>query len=228
MGNDFMNRRAILVSGVSLVALSACSGIVGPPDAPQIYMLKPPPASAVNGPKVTWSLGVAQPNAPHDLDTDRLAISRSADTADYYANAVWQDRLPSIVQEALVDAFEASGRIDNVVRDAEGIRSDYLLKMDIDEFYARYDTPDGAPTAVVALEALMVGRQDRDLIARFGVKKEVPAGQNSIAAAVQAADNALGSALTDIVRWALDAIPATTAPIAEPPKVHHRSHHRRH
>jgi cholesterol transport system auxiliary component len=228
MGNDFMNRRAILVSGASLVALSACSGIVGPPDAPQIYMLKAAPAAAVNGPKVAWSLGVAQPSAPHALDTDRLVISRSADTADYYANAVWQDRLPSIVQEALVDAFEASGRIDNVVRDAEGLRSDYLLKMDIDEFQARYDTPDGAPTVVVALEALMVGRQDRNLIAHFSVKKEAPAGQNSISAAVQAADVALGAALSDIVRWALDAIPVTATPVMEPPQVHHRSHHRRH
>ena len=227
MGNDFMNRRAILVSGASLVVLSACGNIVGPPDASQIYMLKPTPAAALSGPKVAWSLGVALPNAPHALDTDRLAISRSADTADYYANAVWQDRLPAIVQEALVDAFESSGRIDNVVRDAEGVRSDYLLKIDIDEFLARYDTPDGAPTAVIVLEALIVGRQDREMIARFVVKKEAPAGQNSVAAAVQAEDAALGAAAADIVRWALDAIPAAVPPATEPPAPHHRSHHRR-
>ncbi len=227
MGNDFMNRRAVLAAGASLLALSACSGVVGPPDAPQIYMLKPAPAGAVNGPKVAWSLGVAIPNAPHELDTDRLVISRSVDTADYYANAIWQDRLPSLVQEALVDAFEASGRIDSVVRDEEGITTDYLIKVDIDEFQARYATPDGAPTAVVALEALIVSRLNRNLVSRFSVKKEVPAGQNSVSAAVQAEDTALGAALGEVVRWALDTIPAAASPVTELVKEHHRFHHRR-
>jgi cholesterol transport system auxiliary component len=167
------------------------------------------------------------PNAPHNLDTDRLAISRTADTADYYADAVWQDQLPSIVQEALVDAFETSGRIENVVRDSEGVRSDYVLKVDVDQFEARYDAPDGPPTAVVAIEAMLVDRQGRNLLARYTAKKEAPAGQNSISAAVQAEDNALAAALADIVRWALDAVPATTMPSPEPVKVRNRSHHRR-
>jgi ABC-type uncharacterized transport system auxiliary subunit len=77
------------------------------------------------------------------------------------------------------------------------------------------------------MEALLVSRQDRDLLAHFVVKKEAPASQNTIAAAVQAEDTALSAALADIVRWALDAIPATPAPVMEPVKAHHRSHHRR-
>jgi cholesterol transport system auxiliary component len=228
MENNALNRRSFFLLSASAFALSACSDIIGPPAASNIYVLKPPLAGAVNGARVAWSLAVEVPQAPHDLDTDRLVISRTADTADYYANAVWQDRLPSIVQNALVDAFEASGRIGQVVRASEGVVSDYILKVDIDDFMARYDAPDGAPTAVVALEAMLVERTGRTLVAHVNVKKEAPAGQNSIAAAVQAEDSALGAALNDIVRWALDAIPsAAEAAAPEPAKRHNRSHHRR-
>jgi cholesterol transport system auxiliary component len=227
MENNALNRRSFFLLSASAIALSACSDIVGPPPASKIYVLKPAAPGAVSGAHVAWSLAVAVPQAPHNLDTDRLVISRTADTADYYADAVWQDRLPAIVQNALVDAFEASGRIDTVVRDSEGVVSDYILKVDIDDFIARYDTPDGAPTAVVALEAMLVERTTRTLIAHMNVKKEAPAGQNSVDAAVQAEDSALGAALGDIVRWALDAVPAPAAAFTEPAKPHHRSHRRR-
>jgi cholesterol transport system auxiliary component len=106
-----------------------------------------------------------------------------------------------------VSAFEASGRIDQVVRDTEGIRTDYLLKIDIRDFEARYDQPDAAPAAVVGLEAILVDRKERNLAARISVKKESAATQNSVEASVEAMDRALGAALADIVRWTMAALP---------------------
>lgn len=209
-----IKRRSLLVFGVASVALSACSvgNLLGPPEASQLYVLKPAMPPADPGPKVPWALAIDLPEAPQNLDSDRIAISRSANTQDYFANAAWPDQLPAIIQGSLVSAFEASGRIDQVVRDTEGIRTDYLLKIDVRDFDARYDQPDAAPTAVVALQAILVDRRDRSLAARMLVKQESAATQNSVDASVEAMDRALGAALVDIVRWTLTTIPSTLPP----------------
>src|SRR5215472_4049592 len=150
-----LNRRSLLAFGATSVALSACSlgNVLGPPNAPQLYVLKPTAVVSDPGPKVSWALAIDMPEAPQNLDSDRIAISRSANTQDYFANASWPDQLPAIIQGSLVSAFEASGRVDQVVRDTEGIRTDYLLKVDVRDFEARYEQPDGPPTALVAFQA---------------------------------------------------------------------------
>ncbi len=43
---------------------------------------------------VPWRLAVATPDAPASLDTARSALTRSATTMDYFANAAWNDRIP--------------------------------------------------------------------------------------------------------------------------------------
>jgi len=211
-----LNRRAILVVGATSLAVSACTGnLFGPPDAPQRYVLRPTLPSPDPGPKVPWALAIDLPEATQNLDSDRIAISRSANTQDYFANAAWPDQLPALLQGSLVRAFEASGRIDQVVRDTEGVRTDYLLKIDIRDFEARYDQPDAAPTAVVAFQAILVDLKDRSLAAHLSVRKETAAAQNSVDASVEAMDRALGTALADIVRWTLNTMPPPLPPKAK-------------
>jgi cholesterol transport system auxiliary component len=210
-----MDRRLLLVFGSASVVLSACNAgnLFGPPEASQIYVLKPALPAPDSGPKINWALAIDLPEAPQNLDSDRIAISRSANTQDYFANAAWQDQLPAVVQGSVLRAFEASGRIGQVVRDTEGIRTDYLLKLDIRDFEARYDQPDAAPTAVVALKAILVDRKDRSLAAHMTTKQESAAAQNSVDASVEAMDRALGTALADIVRWTMATLPPPNAAV---------------
>lgn len=212
-----MNRRLLLVVGSTSIALSACGvdKLLGPPAAPQLYILKPVMPAGDPGPKVAWALAIDLPEAPQNLDSDRIAISRSANTEDYFANASWPDQLPAMIQGSLVSAFEASGRIDQVVRDTDGVRTDYLLKVDIRDFEARYDQPDGPPTAMIVLQTVIVDRRDRNLTSHLLVRKESVATQNSVDAAVEAMDRALGAALGDIVHWTLSTLPAAFPPRAE-------------
>jgi cholesterol transport system auxiliary component len=203
------NRRSLLVLAGASLTLAACGDIIGPPPASKIYILHPPPASQIAGPHVAWALSVGTPDSEQFLETNRIAISRSSDTADYYADAVWQDSLPSIVQGVLVDGFEASGAIDQVARDEEGARTDYLLKTNIRQFEARYDTADGAPTAVVAIDAILIRRHDRELAAHLSVRQQAQTSANSIEQAVQGLDQAMGAARDQIVRWALTAVSRT-------------------
>jgi cholesterol transport system auxiliary component len=200
-----LSRRGLLVGGASAFALAGCSGIIGPTAMPQLYVLKPQGGAATAGPSVKWQLSILTPDASEHLDSARIALLQSDTTLDYYANAEWQDRLPQLVQSGLLEGFENSGRIQAVSRDSAGFHADYLLQTELRDFEARYDTPDGIPTAVVHIEAKLVRNPGRDIIASLSTSKEVVATQNSVVGAVQALDTAFGAVRAQIVDWALSA-----------------------
>src|SRR5881275_572751 len=70
-----------------------------------------PPAG---GAKVPWALSILHPEMTGALDSERIALFQADGSMDYYAKATYPDRLAPIVQHALLDGFEASGRIDAV------------------------------------------------------------------------------------------------------------------
>src|SRR5579871_6257384 len=105
-----LGRRLFLIGGSSL-ALAACGSLdklIGPPDAPQIYALRPPAAAPQAGAKVSWALSIAKPDAADNLDSSRIALARGDTQFDYYANAVWPDHVTDLVQTALLAGFESS------------------------------------------------------------------------------------------------------------------------
>src|SRR5690348_16046874 len=217
-------RRAALIALMTLLA-GACSvsNLLGPPPAPEIYVLRPV-LGDLTGPKVSWALAVDRPSAPTNIETDRIAISRSANTEDYYADASWTDRLPGLLQRELVQAFEKSARIDQVADDASAVHSDYILETEIRTFQARYAQPDGAPTAIVSIGARLISRDTHSIVAHVVVEKQAPATQNSINAAVEALDRASGDAISQIVTWALAAVRPSAGAEQEQTRRHKRSH----
>ena len=220
----FGRRHMVAVIAAATLSLSACGvdKLIGPPEAPQIYVLRLA-AGDIQGPHVSWALAVDRPDAANDLDTDRITISRSANTQDYYANAVWPDKLPSVVQNLLVQSFEKSGRIDQVATYAAGVHTDYILQTDIRTFEAHYAQPDGVPTAVVAIQARLISRDDHSIVARTLVEEQAAATQNSVDAAVDAFDRALGNATTRLVNWTLAAVPPSEGHNQEQTRRHKRS-----
>jgi len=199
------DRRLLLIAGSSL-ALAACGSLdklVGPPDAPQMYALRPAPAAAQPGDKVGWALSILKPDTSDNLDSQRIALVKSDTRLDYYANAAWPDRLPNLVQTALLAGFEASGRIEAVSREEDALHADYKLSTDLRDFEARYAVPDGAPTVAVTIIAHMTNARSREIVANRTVTLTEAATANSVDAVVQAFDIALAKAVDDITRWAL-------------------------
>ena len=217
---DFALSRRIFVLGASSLVLAACGNILGPPAASQIYVLRPAPPAQAGGGKVSWALSIVKPDSSDSLDTDRIALAKSDTQLDYYANAVWPDRLPSLIQTTLLAGFEATGRIDSVARDEDALHADYQLTTDIRDFEARYATPDGAPTAAITIIAHMAEARSRKIVANLTVNFTEPASANSVDAVVQAFDIALARAMAQIVTWALNLPPPppgrATSEIAEP------------
>lgn len=200
-----LDRRALLATAAASVALTSCSSIIGPPEPPPIYLLRPPLPPAGGAARVGWQLSIVLPEAPDSLDTNRIVLQQADGTMDLYANAEWPDRLSLLVQSALLDAFQASNRIAAVARDTDGLKSDYLLQTDIRDFEAVYETADTAPSAVVRIQARLVGVRSRAIVRSLEARAETAADANTVPAVVAAMNQALGTTMSQIVGWALAA-----------------------
>ena len=200
-------RRALLVSGASVFIVSACSNIIGPPQATPQFVLDPTNPPARSGPPAHWQLSIALPEASDSLDTSRIMLMLPPGRLDYYADATWPDRLPFLVQGSLVEAFEESGRMLGIGRDTEGLKSDYLLVTDIRQFEARYNVPDTAPVVVARIVTKLVAARTRTIVMSIDARSEIQASENSLVAVVAAFNQALSAVQTQIVDAVLSAPP---------------------
>jgi cholesterol transport system auxiliary component len=207
--------RRLFLTGASSLLLTACSSdLIGPPPAPQIYALNPAVPAPQSGGKLGWALEIARPHASDNLDSTRIALAKTQTELDYYADAGWPDRLPVLVQTAILAGFEASGRIDSVFREEDALHADYELSTDIRDFEARYAVPNGIPSVAVTLVCHMADTRTRRIVASLTVTETEPASANSVNAVVEAFDTALGNAVGQITQWAL-ALPPPPAPSSE-------------
>jgi cholesterol transport system auxiliary component len=215
-----LHRRAIL-SGAAALSLTGCGSlkdIVGPGPAPQLYVLKPAMPQAGNAPAVKWQLSVATPQAAAGIDTTRIALSRSLTTMDYFANAAWTDRVPFLMQGAMVQAFESTGKIVAVQRDTSGIGADYLLQSELRDFEAQYDpatepskdakdAPSPPPKVTVQMECKLLVVPEHKILQSRVFTRDAAAARNDLDSIVTAFNGAVSGLLQDLVDWALRAPP---------------------
>jgi len=201
----FITRREAILAGAAPL-IAGCGGIqlLPTPMQPQLYVLRPdimPPA----GMPVRWRLTVGTPDASASLDTERIALSRTATTMDYFANAAWTDRVPAMIQRLLLQTFDASNRIVAVSRDTSGVENDYLLETEIRDFEARYDTPDVAPQIIVTIQARLARMPQREIVAGVNVRQQAQATANVLDSIVLAFNQATGAAVSQVANWTLNA-----------------------
>lgn len=200
-----ISRRHLLAAAACAV-VPGCSVLPNPP-APQIYRLSPQGDDPPDGPPLHGQLAIDLPTAPQSLDTDRIALTLGATKFDYYADASWTDRVPVLLQNLLVEAFENNSRITDVVRAMDSVNPTYLLETDIRDFEARYPDPtQGPPAVVLSLEFRMVKMPDRRTIGHILITEQASAARNKLDGIVAAFDVAVGKALDQSVPWALRTI----------------------
>lgn len=199
---DRMPRRHF-VSAVSVaLPLIGCS-LLPTPHQPRIYRLNPTLNPA--GPAIRGKLTIASPTAPLSLDTSRIAVTRGPTRFDYFADSVWTDRLPALLQTLLLEAFESSGRVPDVEADTGGLTTQgTTLHTDIRQFEARYaDLESHHAEVIVALDLrLGVAPEDKQ-IGRTLIGQRVAATQNGMDAIVTAFDGATAAVLRQTVEWTL-------------------------
>lgn len=188
-------RRQFLI--LSAAGLAGC-GIVPNVNKPlTLYTVKPKLAVDAPPARVNWQLVVAEPSAERDIDTTRIALTRTPNVIEYFADGNWSDTAPKMVQAKMIEAFESTNAIVAVGRDAAGLRADYILQSDLRDFEADYTK--GAATAHVRLIAKLVQMPDRRIVRTVAAEASAPAGGKDLSAIVTAFEQALGEVLSKIV-----------------------------
>jgi len=184
------------------LALTGCSGgLLAPSGAPpKIYTLSAPKEIASSASQAGWQLLIAMPAAVNDINTTRIAIIPAPSRMDYYADVTWADRPAAMLQELLLQSFDRSGRIAAVQRQSGGLKSDFLLTTEIEDF--EVDNAAAEPNAHIRVTARLVRSRDRAIVATRNFEATVPSG-NSFDGAIAAFDGGLQAVLPQMVDWTL-------------------------
>jgi len=189
-----ISRRHVLLAGGAI--LGGCNVIPKVNEPIPLYTLSAVSEFGQSLPKVEWQLVVGTPVASADLDTTRIALTRSPGVVEYFAKGAWADNAPILLQGKLIESFEASNAV-SVGRDAVGLRPDYVLQSDLRDFQAEYSGD--AATAHLRLSAKLVRMPDRRIVANIQTAQKVAAAGNSLPQIVDAFDRAAGQAFEEVV-----------------------------
>ena len=200
---QMIDRRDMLRLGAFLPsALVAGCQLPGSGAPPRTFRLSPK-TTFEELPRVDWVLVVDRPQIDRSMDTARIARFDAVEI-EYYANATWVDRPPSMIQPLLIQSFRNSGAIDVVVDRRSDIRPDLLLQTNISAFYAQLD--ESGPTAArVVMAATLLDMPQRNVVGTTEIGRTVEATANDLPSIVTAFDDATGKVFKRLVQWTLEA-----------------------
>lgn len=196
-----MSRLSLLAAGAFLL-LGGCAAIGGPKTEVQVYS----PTSRITAdpawPQADWSLSVSVQASNQMLDSPRIAVRPSPNRFQAYKAALWADNAPDLLQTALIEGFEDSGKITAVGRFGAYSRGDVGLVLEVRAFETVY--VDGRPEAVVEAQAMLVKLRDKPgVITSKRFRQVVPGSAPDLDTMVGHFGEALSTLSTEIVGWTL-------------------------
>jgi cholesterol transport system auxiliary component len=182
------------------LALSGCISLLPKSKPSQLYRFGQPAAEAT---AKSGAVGVFQANGlfPSEAAGDRILTIESGGKAAYVAQSRWIAPASVLWVEAVQSAFDADpGRVRLNVRGQAG-RSEYVLRLDVRSFEARYENGAGsAPTVVVRVRCVM-SKMDMSKVTEQIFEVKTRASDNRVGAIVAAYDKAATDVLGQIVAW---------------------------
>jgi phospholipid/cholesterol/gamma-HCH transport system substrate-binding protein len=188
-------RNSDRVDGI-LSALEHMVGGAAAKSTPVTYDLTAPDAFPPPREAAKRQLVVPEPTTLVTLDTQRIIVDPSA--GGPLDNAQWTDSLPKLLQEKIIQSFEASNYVGAVARPMEGLAADYQLLIDLRSF--NVTGPSAAPVARVQFAAKVLGDAGRIVGSRI-FDAMVPVKDVNAASVAEALDKAFGEAATNLVTW---------------------------
>jgi ABC-type uncharacterized transport system auxiliary subunit len=192
-------RRALLslLGGV----LTGCG--LGSSPRTDFHLLRDPEAgkpaagpAARGGPVLMLAAGAT----PTLYETDRMVFSADGHSRSYFQFGYWSERpAQSILKLAQARLAEAQ-RFREVVLSSSGVRGELLLTLRLDELYLDATLDPGQVHLVLSAE--MVDWHHRKLLARRVFRQSSAAPVNAHGGVAQAASQALGALLGELVDWA--------------------------
>lgn len=195
-----MTRAARLAPLAALLLLAGCA-LGGPKTEVSIYAPQVRIDADPAWPAVDWRLTLGTPDAHALLDSQRIAVRPTPNQLQTYKGARWADTAPAMVQLALMEAFEDSGKI-GAVSTWGGGRGDFGLYTDLRAFETIYEG--GEPKVVMELQARLVKfGQGGGLVAAKRFRTEVAPAGADIEPVVDAFGEAMALLGADVVGWTL-------------------------
>lgn len=191
---------------LAIILLAGCAGAPHVRIAPTVYdlgLLQSTDAPALSGqPRLRASLLVAEATAPAWLDSQaiqyRLAYHDPAQTHNY-ANSRWAAAPATLLTQRIrsrITVVTNSG----VVSASDGVRADYALRLELEEFTQVFDTVEQS-RVVVRLRASLVERGTRTLLAQRSFSVEQAAPTANATGAVHALTEASDKLTGDLIDW---------------------------
>lgn len=204
-----MRSRPVAAALLALtVVLTACTGslLQSNAEAPETYRLHGP-ALTERGGRLPLALVVGRPRAAATLDTDRVAVVRTASRFDYFAGVRWSEPAPQMLQQLLVNAFTADGRFAAVVAAPSRVPADLSLDVELRRFEADYRADGAAPEVRVEMLVTLIETRPARRVASFLAVGAATAAENRRAAVVAAFEAATAQAVESAVSQVRGATP---------------------
>lgn len=189
-------------AAVVVAALGACTALG---EGPVLrYVPLEPALAVVAGPALGHALGIDVPLARAPVAGARIATVAADGTLGVLAGGQWTAPAPELLQDVLVTAFEASGRLAGVGRTGDGTRVDCVLLGDLRHFeYQR---------AAGRVQVAFAARLACGVAGRIVASQRFEAGAGVAGAGLPAVGQAFAAATTElvagVVAWSFDALAA--------------------
>jgi cholesterol transport system auxiliary component len=197
--------RIACIAAVAVLAAGCVGGLGEQVAPPLIYRVDAPALTA--GAALPVDLKVVVSGAAPGLDGAGIAGRWPGQRLDYLAGARWADRLPALVERALAEAFQDSGRLRSVQSDLGRFRASHTLAVEVRRFEADY-TGGGPPVAQVSLGVTVGRASDRRVLAAFTASASEGAAENRQSAVVEALGAAFSRAANEAAERAFAALSA--------------------
>ncbi|MAK65115.1 MAG: hypothetical protein CMF75_10320 [Maricaulis sp.] len=186
---------------LALTGLTGCVSLLPEPEPVSVYRLSAPAPNEWTGSDWTVVL-IELPVAPRGLAGDTIAVLRPGQSLAYIHGARWISPAPEVVQDLMIDSFNAGQGQLVPARPEDGVRADYELRLDLREFEAVYDRgEDSAPLVKVRLAARLVSERGRRFVGAQVFTAEVRASENRTRSIVAAFDEAAMDVSGSISDW---------------------------
>jgi cholesterol transport system auxiliary component len=188
-----------------LFFLTGCSGLLtSKQNVDQFYTVNalktyPQTHEAVDATIVIQNAAISK-----GLEGNKIMLMHSPQRLDYFAMARWSAPLSTMVQTSLVESFENSEVLERVSGERAGIKPDYSLLLEVQDFQAEYQEMNEAPIIHIKLVAKLVDYPQRNLRASFTAQTYQQAQENELGDIMQAFDQAFAGAQALLIEETLD------------------------
>ena len=198
-----MRRRFLLgVATAAPALLMACSTPSG--TVARYDLGLPPPAStaAATDPQLASVLTLADVSAPAWLDSPaifyRLAYE-DTDRAQSYAQSQWVAAPASLLSQRLRERLSRA-LSSGLAYPGENLASEYLLRVELDEFSQVFDTPQSSHVLLRA-RATFIDSRRHELVAQRAFELRYPAPSPDALGAVRGLRRAVDDFITELLNW---------------------------